>query len=111
MAFHSARPIRQWKKNWPESLNRLLEKFCSSQGQSGGVRDFISVLMLYREYKAGEVEAAVSLALENNISESSGVRCILDYTLGTSAHIVPLENWPSLPPPDITVYRQLGGVA
>ena len=110
MAFHSARPIRQWKKSWPESLNLLLEKFCSSQGQSGGVKDFISVLMLYREYKADEVEAAVSLALENNISESSGVRCILVYTSDISAKIAPLENWPKLPPPDVTVYGQLGGV-
>lgn len=111
MAFHSARPIRQWKKSWPESLNRLLKKFCSSQGQSGGVRDFISVLMLYRKYKANDVEAAVSLALENGISSSDGVRCILDYTSDTGNGIAPLENWPKLPPPDVTVYGQLGGVA
>jgi len=109
LAFHSARPIRQWKKSWSESLNRLLEKFCSSQGQSGGVKDFISVLMLYREYKADEVEAAVSLALENHISSSAGVRGILVYTLDPTAAIAPLENWSSLPPPDVTVYEQLGG--
>ncbi len=111
MAFNSARPIRQWKKSWPKSLNLLLAKFCSRQGQTEGIKDFISVLMLYREYKADEVEAAVELALENNISTSDGVRCILIYTLDTGADIASLENWPSLPPPDVTVYGQLGGVA
>lgn len=111
MAFHSARPIRQWKKSWPESLNLLLAKFCSHQGQSGGIKDFISVLMLYREYKANDVEAAVELALENNISSSDGVRCILVYTSDIGDKIAPLENWPSLPPPDVAVYGRLGGVA
>lgn len=111
MAFNSARPIRQWKKSWPNSLNLLLAKFCSRQGQTKGIKDFISVLMLYREYKADEVEAAVELALENNISGSDGVRCILLYTLDTGAGIASLKDWPSLPPPDVTVYGQLGGVA
>jgi transposase len=111
MAFHSARPIRQWQKSWPASLDLLLERFCHCQGQSGGVKDFISLLMLYREYKAADLEAAVLLALENHISQSSGVRCILDYTMGDSPGFAPLSGWPSLPEPDVTVYGQLGGVA
>ncbi len=68
------------------------------------------MLMLYRDYKADEVEAAVELALENNISSSDGVRCILGYTSDISARIAPLENWPKLSPPDVTAYGQLGGV-
>jgi transposase len=110
MAFNSARPIRQWRKMWPESLNLLLESFTTAQGETKGIKDFILVLMLYREHSDGEVEAAVDLALENNIRTSDGVRHILIYANDVNANIVPLANWPSLPPPDVTVYGQLGGV-
>ncbi len=95
---------------WPESLHLLLKSFCSAQGETKGIKDFISVLMFYRDHQAGEVEAAVELALENNIRTSEGVRHILIYTNETGACIAPLANWPTMPPPDVTVYGQLGGV-
>ena len=111
LAFNSARPIQQWRKSWPQSLNVLLERFCSSQGETKGIKDFITVLMFYRDYEAGEIEAAVELALENNLSTSDGVHHILAYTGGTEAPtIVPLTSWATLPPPDLAVYGQLGGV-
>ena len=110
MAFNSARPIRQWQKSWPKALNTLLERFCGAQGTTKGIKDFIAVLMFYRNYAAGEIEAAVELAIENSLSTSDGVRHLLAYTGGADATIAPLASWPSLPPPDIAVYGQLGGV-
>jgi hypothetical protein len=110
MAFNSARPIRQWRKSWPKSLDTLLERFCRSQGETKGIKDFIAVLMFYRDYAAGDIEAAVELAIENNISVSEGVRHLLLYTGDAGTAIAPLSSWPSLPPPDIAVYGQLGGV-
>jgi transposase len=110
MAFNSARPIRQWRKSWSQSLNTLLERFCRAQGETKGIKDFIAVLMSYRDYAAGEVEAAVELAIENNISSSDGVRHLLVYAGDVCTTIAPLASWPSLPPPDIAVYGQLGGV-
>ncbi|NCO53762.1 MAG: IS21 family transposase, partial [Deltaproteobacteria bacterium] len=104
MAFNSARPIRQWRKSWPQSLNTLLERFCRAQGETKGIKDFIAVLMFYRDYAAGEIEAAVELAIENNISGSDGVRHLLVYAGGADTTIAPLASWPSLPPPDIAVY-------
>jgi transposase len=110
MAFKSARPIRQWRESWPPSLHALLERFCSAQGETKGIKDFITILMLYRDYKAGEIEAAVDLAIEHNISSSDGVRHLLAYAKGTDVAIAPLSAWSSLPAPDISVYGQLGGV-
>lgn len=110
MAFNSARPIRQWRKSWPHALNMLLERFCRAQGETKGIKDFIGVLMFYRDYAAGEIEAAVLLAIENNISTSDGVGHLLSYTGDAATTIAPLASWPSLPPPDIAVYGQLGGV-
>jgi Transposase and inactivated derivatives len=110
MAFHSARPIRQWRESWPESLHVLLERFCRAQGETKGIKDFITVLMLYRDHKAGEIEAAVELAGKNNISTSEGVRHILTHAGDANTTIAPLAAWSSLPPPNVAAYGQLGGV-
>jgi len=66
--------------------------------------------MLYRDYDAGEIEAAVELATENDISASEGVRHLLVYIGDKAMKIEPLSSWQRLPAPDVTVYGQLGGV-
>lgn len=66
--------------------------------------------MLYGHYQAGEVEAAVELALERNLSSSEGVRHLLLYANETDKAMAPLANWSRLPSPDVTVYGELGGV-
>jgi len=52
MSFNSARPIREWRKQWPEALNQLLESFCAAQGETKGIKDFITVLMLVQGLQA-----------------------------------------------------------
>jgi hypothetical protein len=66
--------------------------------------------MLYRDYDAGEIEAAVELATENNISTSAGVRHLLVYIGDEGVTSVPLAAWSRLPAPDVAAYGQLGGV-
>jgi hypothetical protein len=110
MAFHGARPIRQWRESWPESLHVLLDRFCRAQGESKGIKDFINVLMLYRDHQADAIESAVELAGQNNISTSEGVRHLLTQAADAATPIAPLSAWSSLPPPDVAVYGQLGGV-
>lgn len=112
MAFNSARPIRQWRQSWPDSLNTLLSRFCRAQGETKGIKDFINVLMFYRDYSVEAIERAVLQAVEKDISSSDGVRHLLVYAQSPQPAIAPLNAWPwpSLPPPDITVYAQLGGV-
>lgn len=110
MAFNSARPIRQWRKSWPESFEKFLVRLCQSQGETNGTKDFIIVLMLYRNHEANKVEKAVELAVEHNISSSEGVRHLLIYANGRETVINSLDNWDKLPPVDIKPYGQLGGV-
>lgn len=110
MAFHSARPIKQWREHWPQALHQLLASFSGSQGETKGIKDFITVLMLYGQHQSGEVDAAVELALEKDIRTSDGVQHILKYARETVDAIAPLTNWSRLPSPDVTVYGQLGGV-
>lgn len=107
-AFDSARPIRQWRQRWPKSLERLLERFQEAQGETDGIKDFTSVLMLFRDHDAGQVYAAVDLAVENGIGSSSGVKHLLLHS-GPEEIIAPLADWPATVPADVSVYGQLGG--
>jgi transposase len=109
-AFESARPIRQWRESWPVCLEKLLDHFRQKQGHTRGIKDFISVLMLYRDYTASDIESAVEKALSASASTSQTVEHILkrsqDHDDGSFS---PLTDWQTLPPPDITQYDRIGG--
>jgi transposase len=109
-AFASARPVRQWRKNWPEALERLLEKYVASQGETDGTRDFITVLMLYRDHPVEEVNAAVEVALKQGVSTSAGVKHLL-LPAREGDPIATLANWPATEAANVSVYAELGGVA
>jgi hypothetical protein len=108
-AFDSARPIRQWRQSWPSSLEELLAKFQQTHGATDGIKDFISVLMLFRHHEAAKVYGAVDLALEKGIGSSSGVKHLLLHSEAKEP-MPPLSGWPGTPPADVSVYGQLGGV-
>jgi transposase len=108
-SFATARPIRQWRGSWPKALESLLARFQASQGETACIKDFINVLLLYGDYPAKEVDAAVELALENNISSSDAVVHILVHSK-LDLSFKPLSNWPATLPPDVNAYGQLGGV-
>jgi hypothetical protein len=84
-------------------------RFQESQGETAGIKDFINVLLLYREDTGTEILAAVELALEHQISSSAGVRHILLHTHGTPTP-VSLSHWPGTLLPDLSLYGQLGVV-
>jgi len=108
-AFHSARPIRQWRKNWPDVLEKLLNRFCQKQGDTKGIKDFISVLMLYKDHDAVDIESAVGKALDANAGSSEAVKYILINPHDQASSFGPLGNWQTLPPPDVSIYHQIGG--
>jgi len=109
-AFESARPIKQWRKQWPACLERLLRHFCQKQGQTKGTKDFIKVLMLFKEHEEGEVLSAVEEAVSANVSSSEAVEQLLtNRTAPQDDFFLPLQNWETLPPPDVSLYDQIGG--
>lgn len=110
-AFESARVIRQWRPNWPFCLERLLDKFCQKQGHTKGIKDFISVLMLYKDYAAADIESAVETALSSGAGSSQAVKYILIHKEDSDLSFSPLDNWQSLPPADVSVYEQIGGAS
>lgn len=109
-AFESARPIKQWRKTWPGCLERLFRHFCQRQGQSKGTKDFIKVLILFKGHDEGEVNSVVEEALSANLSSSEAVRQLLiNRAASQDDSFTPLHNWETIPPPDVSVYDQVGG--
>jgi hypothetical protein len=110
LAFSAARPIRQWRQHWPASLEALLERFCDKQGPNRGTKDFIKVLLLFKEHDEGRVIEAVEKAVSAQVSTSDAVEHILLSAQESKGFCVdPLESWPRLSPPDISVYSRIGG--
>ncbi|MDH4203850.1 MAG: hypothetical protein OEV87_13295, partial [Phycisphaerae bacterium] len=109
-AFHSARPIRQWRSTWPESLERLLALFVQKQGDTKGVKDFISVLMLYKDHEPSEIETAIEKALIASTGSSEAVKHILLNANDQARQFGSLDGWHKFTPPDVSVYQQIGGV-
>jgi len=109
-AFDSARPIRQWRKQWPGCLESLLERFRQKQGDTKGVKEFIRVLMLFKDHCQQDVIKAVEAALSANVSTSEAVTHILkNGREDQESRVRPLDNWPRLPPADVSIYDQIGG--
>ncbi len=108
-AFDSALVIRTWREVWPACLEKLLLRFKERQGDTGGIKDFISVLMLYRDYPAEDIEVVVELALEASVSTSDGIKHLLVYS-GPEEHFESLAGWPATLVPDVARYGQLGVV-
>jgi transposase len=105
-AFDSARPIKAWREQWPPSLEALLTHFCHRQGHSRGVKEFLSVLLLYKDYPATKVDAAVELAVASQLSSGDGVRHLVQHA-AEEPKGVSLPQWSSLPPADVSVYGRL----
>ena len=109
-AFESARVIRQWRPSWPHCLEELLEKFCQKQGDTKGIKDFVSVLMLYKDHAAGDIASAVEKALSSGAGSSEAVEHILIHKQSDDGQrFSSLDNWQTLPPPDVSVYGLIGG--
>jgi transposase len=109
-SFDTARPIVEWRKRWPPCLEVLLERFRCKQGTTKGIKDFISVLMHYKQYDANDIETAVKQALTAGVGSSTAVEYILrSGSRSCDQPVAHIDNWPRLSPPDVSVYQQIGG--
>lgn len=80
-ALAYAKPIRQWRRSWPEVYERLLARLQAAQPDGSGVRDFIRVLHLHQQHPAPLIEQAVSLALSYGCAHADGVELCLRQLL------------------------------
>lgn len=116
-AFDHARPMRQWRKEWPPVYDQLLVTLRKDQYDSQGIRAFISVLKLHKDYPPDMVRRAVQSALETNMPHLDGVLYHLHRQIEADHPTQPLDlhAFPELThigkqAVDLNTYDQLLGV-
>ena len=88
-----------------------MKRFCKKQGRTKGIKDFISVLILYQSHSAEDIETAVAQALTAGVGTSEAVEHILlrsKRSIG-DVHFRRLDNWQVFAPADVSIYEQIGG--
>jgi transposase len=76
-AFEHALPLRQWRKRWPADYERLLEELQKRWPDGRGVREFVSILKLHRQYPEEQVVQAIHKAIALGATHLDGVQLCL----------------------------------
>jgi hypothetical protein len=80
-AFEYAKPIKEWRKDWPPSYSRMLENLQEKWPEGRGVQEFIRILQLHKEYSADLIEQAIEQALSYGCVHLDGViHCLHQLT-------------------------------
>ena len=101
-AFYHAKPIRQWRQQWPPSYERLLAQLQTQWPDGRGLREFIQVLRLHQQYPAEVIEQAIEQALTYGCVHADGVLLCIHQ----GQH--PEPDLPRLDLPDHPHLHQLG---
>ena len=76
-ALGYARPIREWRKEWPAVYEQLLSRLQAHYPDGEGVREFIRILRLHQSHPVDLIELAVEQSLEFNCAHADGVELCL----------------------------------
>ncbi len=80
-AFAYAKPIKEWRKDWPQSYSLMLENLQEKWPEGRGVQEFVRVLQLHKDYPADLVEQAIDQALSYGCVHLDGVlHCLHQLT-------------------------------
>jgi transposase len=90
-AFEHAKPIRQWRKEWPPAYEELLARLQMDDAEERGVKTFIQVLQLHRDYPAAQIEQAVVVALEHGCLSLDGIKHCLHQICNPDAPVPRLD--------------------
>lgn len=102
-AFDHAKPLRQWRQQWPPVYESLLAALqAAHEDEHQGVRTFLRVLHLHQEHPAALVEQAIVQALADDVPHAEGVLFCLNRLLD------PAPSLPALPLADLPELAEVG---
>jgi transposase len=113
-AFDYAKPIKEWRKKWPESYPKMLAILKEKWPEGRGVQEFIRILQLHKDYPADLLEQAIDQALSYGCVHLDGVLHCLHQLIEPeeSPKSLDLSDRPDLQhignqPVDISRYEKL----
>jgi transposase len=113
-AFEEARPILDWRKQWPPIYEHLLEGLKVKHGESKGISEFLSVLLLQQEYSEKQVGEAIEKAVSARAWNLESVKQLLLVDLNQPQtvrslpeDVLPLTMKKGFDCPDLGLYDSL----
>lgn len=118
-AFDYAKPLKAWRKEWPDSYHRVLADLRQKWPEGRGVQEFVRILQLHQHYPASLLEQAIEQALAYGCVHLDGVLyCLHQVTDATASRQAPMKSSPDLahrpdletvgtPPINLAQYEQL----
>lgn len=91
-AFDEARPIIEWRKKWPPAYEAMLDQLKQKHDHSKGITEFLSILLLHKEYPEERVDAAVEDAVGARAWDVESVRQLLLSGLEPVRSVSPLSG-------------------
>jgi transposase len=80
-AFDYAKPLRRWKKEWPDSYHKMLDALTEKWPEGRGIQEFVRILHLHKDYPADLIEQAIAQALALKCVHLDGVlHCLRQMT-------------------------------
>lgn len=97
-AFEHAAPLRRWRSQWPPAYETLLANLQARYPDGQGLREFLHILKLHRDYPADWVSHAVEQALGMGAAHLDGVLLCLRQHIGAAgaASTLDLSAYPQL---------------
>lgn len=90
-AFEHAKPLRDWRAQWPPVYEQLLAHLRAQQPENGAIPAFVQVLRLLRDHPAALVEQAIGQALGYGCAHLDGVRLCLHQLQQPDPAFTPLD--------------------
>jgi transposase len=90
-AFEHAKPLRQWRTQWPPVYEQLLAYLRVHQPEGEAIPEFVRILGLHRAYSVGQIEQAITLALAQGGVHLEGIRLRLRQSQPTDLPPAPLD--------------------
>lgn len=90
-AFEHAKPLRQWRTQWPPVYEQLLAYLRAHQPEGEAIPEFVRILGLHHAYSVGQIEQAIRLALTQGGVHFEGIRLRLRQDQPTELPPAPLD--------------------
>jgi transposase len=90
-AFEHAKPLRQWRQQWPECYEQLLDTLRKNKPDGQGVREFLDILKLHLSYPDKLVEQAVKMAVDFGAAHLDGVQLCLRQLSHPKTSVKPID--------------------
>jgi hypothetical protein len=93
-AFDYAKPMKQWRKEWPPVYQQMLSHLKESWPDGRGIQEFVRILMLHERFPVSQIELAIERSLRDGCVHLDGVLYCLHELVKETDPVGPAQTEP-----------------